>query len=546
MATATTTSLREQLAALQTRAATAVAAVEEKVKAERQAKVEKRVEMAAEKRLEKHVDSQFHKLSPAEREALLAWFDGDEAKAQKAAAEILKGMTPDRQRYLKFAGWAIVPTGLQLQRIAELEDLRRDAEAALESYKSLPNGAEKDEFVATATNMLSTIDEERAELDANPLLRFFSWEATLSSLENAGEKRILAEVESGLKGGYLRELSAEEAEEIVSSAKKAKAEGREEKHLPFMKFRRPKPVPDPADWNSLVNFRYFTYAEDSDRERESRNRMVFYALNRAWSDHLTARKESREAFKGFQEKCVTLAELAEGKDWVGIGDISKEDPWIPKRRDETKQLVPMTHRGTDEVVKNWGPVIAVVAQRKFGQVVYFPVLNREVEIPILDEKKEPVFPKVYVASGMFMPLLKAGAWDEDPSGVLQPVEFRFEAGKAFAGLRPASREIWRDPWQLKVLKAIARKAGKLEAPLKEETESEGGGTPEEPQEGELTGESAGVRLKTKPRTRRGRRSDGSGAGEPRNQGANGQSQQDDGPSDHELDRIRTAGDAENE
>ena len=199
---------------------------------------------------------------------------------------------------------------------------------------------------------------------------------------------------------------------------------------------------------------------------------------------------------------MEFGDLASGKTGVGIGDMSPDDPWIPKRRDpKTKELVPLTHRGTDEVVKNWGPVVAIVADRKYGQVVYFPVLNREVEAPGL--------PKAYIGSGMFMPLLKAGAWEEGADSILRPVEFRFEPGKAFASLRPASREIWREPWQLGTLKAIARKTGKLEVPPKRMTvKAELPRLPETPVANP-------VQLPAQPRTQRGSRSDGSKAGEGR-------------------------------
>jgi hypothetical protein len=497
---ATTVSLKERFAALQARAAAAVTAAGEKTKAEQRVKAEKRVERAAEKRLKKHVQSQFKRLDPADRELLLAEFGGDEKAAEKAAAEMLKGMDANRQWHLKWAGWN-VSIGLRLKRLLELAALRGDAEGALKSYEQLPAGVEKDGLVADATEMLSAIDAEKSNLETDSMLRFFAWEANLVSLEDPGEKRIVQEIEAGLKGNYLRELPTEEAEEIRAAGKKAKAEGREEKHTPFIRVMR-HPLPKPDNRDSLVNFRCITYVEDDDRERQSRNRLVFYGLNGLWSGYLAGKKEDRKAYTEFRKGCMELGDLASGKAGVGIGDISPDDPWILKRRDpETKQLVPMTHRETGEIVKDWGPVIMVVRDTKSGQVLYFPVLNREVEVPGL--------PKAYVASGMFMPLLKAGAWEEGPDGVLRPVEFRFEAGKAFASLRPASRDIWLDPWQLKTLKAIARFAGNLEAPPRDDDRE--GGTPEVPE----TPVTSPAQLPVEPRTERGSRSDGSKAGEGR-------------------------------
>lgn len=497
--------LKAQLAARQTRAAAMVAEADKKKAAEKVTNEKKKVERAAEKRLEAHVHSQIKRLDPADRELLLAEFGGDEEAAEKAAAEMLKGMTPERQRYLKFAGWNMA-TGLRHKRLSELVIVRQQLVDELETYNSLPAGAEKDALVAEVTGNISVADTEKTGLEADPMLRFFAWEATIVAMENPGEKQIVAEIEVGLKGGYLRELPTEDAEAIRTAGKLAKAEGRDERSLPFIRILR-RPAPNPKDRESLANFRCVSYNEDADRERESRNRLVFYALNGAWSDHLTERKEGRRAFTDFLKGCQEFGDLASGKAGVGIGDISKEDPWVPKRRDpETKKLVPLTHRGTDEIVKNWGPVVAVVAERTYGQVVYFPVLNREVEI-----KDFPV--KAYVASGMFMPIFKAGAWEEGPDGVLNPVEFRFEPNKGFAGLRPASREIWREPWQLSILKTILQKAGKLEAPSKE-NDREGitpksGDGPEEPET-----KPAG-QLKTRPRTKRGERLDGTEAGEPR-------------------------------
>ena len=129
---------------LQSRAAAAVTAAGEKTKTEQRVKAEKRVVRAAEKRLEKHVQSQFKRLDPTDREALLAEFDGDVDKAEEAVVVLLKDTPPDRQRYLKWAGWN-VSVGLRLKRLLELAALRGDAEKALESYKSA-SGRDREGF----------------------------------------------------------------------------------------------------------------------------------------------------------------------------------------------------------------------------------------------------------------------------------------------------------------------------------------------------------------------------------------------------------------
>ena len=154
--------------------------------------------------------------------------------------------------------------------------------------------------MAEAIEMIGAIDTEKAGLEADPLLRFFGWEATLVSLEDPGEKRIIQEIEVGLKGGYLRELLTEEAESIRETGKKAKAEGREEKNTPFIRIMR-RPLVVPENRESLVNFRCVSYNEDNDRERQSRNRLIFYALNLLWSEYLGAKKEDRKAYTEFRK-----------------------------------------------------------------------------------------------------------------------------------------------------------------------------------------------------------------------------------------------------
>ncbi|KKS45620.1 MAG: hypothetical protein UV10_C0018G0013, partial [Candidatus Azambacteria bacterium GW2011_GWA1_42_19] len=197
--------LKAQLAARQTRAAAMVAEADKKKAAEKVTNEKKKVERAAEKRLEAHVHSQIKRLDPADRELLLAEFGGDEEVAEKAAAEMLKGMTPERQRYLKFAGWNMA-TGLRHKRLSELVIVRQQLVDELETYNSLPAGAEKDALVAEVTGNISVADTEKTGLEADPMLRFFAWEATIVAMENPGEKQIVAEIEVGLKGGYLREL----------------------------------------------------------------------------------------------------------------------------------------------------------------------------------------------------------------------------------------------------------------------------------------------------------------------------------------------------
>lgn len=517
--------LRAQLGATKDKAAAVITTAVETKKVFDAEKALAREKKAVQKRTAAFVESQYKRLLDGERAALLAEFDNDVEKAKEAAADLLIRMNEKQIRYWRFAGWNI-SVGLRLDRLVGIRQGLPEIENQLAEFGRL--GITGD-AVTELEVLKASAESEIVELEKDPTVRFFSRVTGYEDLTS--EKEIKTALEAAVGDGYLELLTVETATELREAGRKAKEKGEEDHSRRFLRILKVRPSPG-MDWDNLSNFLCYSWVESNDKTRLSRNRLVFFALQPLWLEAQKARKESREAFKDFRQKCQLLADAA-GGDKAGIywGHIDTNDPWTPMRRDkETKQFTPMTNRTSGEVIKNSGSLVAVVSVKGDTPIIYFPVLNREVTVEGI--------PKTYIGSGLFMPLKVYGAYEETTDGALVPILFRYYPGKGFAGLEPVDRKIWREKWQLWNLTAILRKAAGIQDPSKEDDDrGESNGMSELGSSG--TRMTNPAQLQTRPHTKRGQRNDGSRAGE----GRKGRNSGGDEPPKVPT-RVRTLADAE--
>lgn len=524
MGTFNLNALREQLNQTKTKAAAVVTAATEAKRAADAGKALAKEKKAVEKRTAAFVESQYKRLSPSEKERLLAEFDGNLELAMEKAADLIGSMDEKQLKYWKFAGWDIL-VGLLLDRLVGIRQGLPEVDSQLAEFGRLGiTGDAVSELEALKVSAIAEI----AGLEKDPTVKFLSRVTGYEDL--TGETGIKAAVEAAVKDGYLELLATEVATELRDAVRKAKERGEEDYSRRFLRILKGRPSPG-MDWDDLSHYHNYSWVESDDKTRQSRNRLVFFSLQPLWLEAQKARKEAKEAFKEFRQKCQLLADAATG-DKAGVywGHIDAQDPWIPQCRDqETQQFVPMTNR-SGEVIKNSGSLVAVVSTKGNTPLIYFPVLNREVIVEGI--------PPTYVGSGLFMPLKVYKAWEEQADGTLVPVMFRYYPNKGFAGLEPVDRKIWRERWQLWNLTALLRKAAGIQPPPKED------GHDEQQAEAPEKAPANPAQLPVKPRTQRGSRSDGSKFGEPRR----GKGRRNDGSNEppEVPANVRTLADAENE
>ena len=367
----------------------------------------------------------------------------------------------------------------------EIHNLLNEAEIELSmAGKAAP--ADRDQLVAAAQAVVDEIRSEKERIETDPDVAFFGWLRLLES-QTAPDRRVaIEEIDWAIVNGFLREITGESARDIQADAKEAEEEGRrsKERHAPFFWVRvKPRGNTPQGEQEPDDHFRYISGGVDfyARSVEGARKRLVFFTLQAFWKAVGEAKKAKYdEANEVKQHSHLTLADIAAGQTGQAWAEVTAESPWRPMVFDrETGKHKPLEKSGQEVI--NYGP-IAVESPRS-------GVLR------ILDT----------VPSGMFHPLRLAGAWD----GEGKPVEFKFFAGNNprtgepnnFAGLRPV-KDVDLSPAKLGRLRAILCLAGGLTAPIKEEKAN--GGASEAPP---ATGAA--------PSTKRGYRSDGSSAEEPR-------------------------------
>ncbi|GEM_PF-3175520 len=411
----------------------------------------------------------------------------DKAKEQKYLLDALPGTKEEKAKRLEEIELAMAEYQelCKLQNEAEIEHIR--------AGKAAP--ADRDQLLATAKAMWDEIRSEVERTETDPDMKFFGWLRRLESQTetNPNDRVSVEEIDRAIKDGLLREITGERAREIQEAVKETKEEGRdnrEERQAPFFWVRvkphgnTPQGQKEPDD-----HFRYISGGVDfyARSVEGARKRLVFFALQgfrKAVAEAKTAAWEATKEIK--KNSYISLADIAAGKTGQAWAEVTAANPWRPTFIDKaTGERKPIMDKSGKEIV-NFGPV--VVESSKAG---VFQVLN--------------------VSSGMYHSLRLAGAWNEEG----KPVEFRFFAGvnprngspNNFAGLKPV-KDVG-DPLPAEIsqrgrLRAILCLAGGLTAPVREEKTNGGGG-----------GISDEMPPEAVPDTRRGYRSDGTKADEPR-------------------------------
>ncbi len=405
----------------------------------------------------------------------------EKSREQKYLLDALPGTKEERTKRLEEIEQAMA-------EFQEIYNLLKEAETELiRAGKAAP--ADRDQLVATAEAVVAEVRSEKERIETDPDVAFFGWIRRLESqTETLDRWVVIGEIDGAIANGFLREISGETAASIQEAVKTAKGEGRriEERHAPFFWVRvKPRGNTPQGEQEPDDHFRYISGGVDfyARSVEGARKRLVFFAMQNLWKAVGEANKVAYEAAQEMKKHSyITLADIAAGKIGQAWAEVTVENAWRPVVFDrETGQSKPFEKDGKEVI--NYGPV--VVESPKPGVLRVLSMIN----------------------SGMFHPLRLAGAWDEEGKSV----EFKFFAGNNprtgqlnnFAGLKPVKDTVDLSLGKIGRLRAILCLAGGLQAPTKETKDGNGvsDGTP------------PAVNV---PATRRGYRSDGSKADEPRN------------------------------
>ncbi len=354
----------------------------------------------------------------------------------------------------------------QVDSLDGISQLLDEGERALAQARKL-RSSDKDERVAEAQALIAELANEKARIETDPDVKFFTWLRWVERVTEERPNRQLAqeEINEAIKDGLLREISGTTADEIQAAVRQAKDEGRqlEERRAPFFWIRlKPRGSVPEGEREPHENFRYVSgggdfYARTPDGARK---RLVFFALQALWRAAMDAQKARYEHAKEVKEHShLSLADIANGMSGQAYAVVEASKPWQPMVwSHEESKMVPFMRGG--KAVTNYGPI--VVESPRPGRLRFLNV----------------------VSGGMFHPLRLNGAWEEQTnpeSGETQyvPVEFKFYTGtnprsgrpSNFFGLTPVDAGVERSRGQLARLRALLCLAGGLEVPARTEGES---------------------------------------------------------------------------